>query len=217
MKLLPLSFFRRPAEVVARDLLGATIVSDLGGCRTSGMIVETEAYLGIDDPASHAYRGRRHAGNGSLYGPPGSWYVYRSYGIHWCANLVCAGPGPGGAVLLRAVLPVEGVETMRMRRGGVRDRALGNGPGKLCQALSISNALDGRPMRDSAVVVGGMRETTLVQVTPRIGITKAVEWPLRFLVEPAGPSPAGSEGVRASTRRPSLPVASFRARSAVRP
>ena len=218
MKLLPLSFFRRPAEVVARDLLGATIVSDLGGCRTSGVIVETEAYLGVDDPASHAYRGRRHAANESLYGPPGSWYVYRSYGIHWCANLVCDGPGPGGAVLLRAMLAAEGVETIRMRRGGVRDRDLGNGPGKLCQALSISNALDGRPMRDSAVqMVGATRETHAVQVTPRIGITKAAEWPLRFLIEPAGPLPAGSQGMRASTRRPSLPVASSRARSAVHP
>jgi len=192
VKPLPLLFFRRPAEVVARDLLGATIVSDLGGCRTSGMIIETEAYLGVDDPASHAYRGRRHARNESLYGPPGSWYVYRAYGIHWCANLVCDGPGPGGAVLLRAMLPAEGVATMRRRRGGVRDRDLGNGPGKLCQALSISNALDGRPMRDSAVLmVGATRETHAVQVTARIGITKAAEWPLRFLIEPAGPPPAG--------------------------
>jgi DNA-3-methyladenine glycosylase len=217
VKPLPVSFFRRSAEVVARDLLGATIVSTLGGARAAGRIIETEAYLGRDDPASHAYRGRLHRGNASLYATPGTWYVYRSYGIHWCANLVCEGPGPGGAVLLRAILPAEGVETMRGRRGGAGDRDLSNGPGKLCQALSISDALDGTPMRGSAVVVAGAGPETLsVLVTPRIGITKAVEWPLRFLIEPAGTAPAGSRGTRASTRRLLIPVSSFRARTAVR-
>ena len=96
MKPLPATFFRRPAEVVAKDLLGATLLSTIGGRRCSSIIVETEAYLGYDDPASHAYRGRRHRGNESIYGPPGSWYVYRSYGIHWCANLVAREAGPGG-------------------------------------------------------------------------------------------------------------------------
>jgi len=218
VKPLPISFFRRPAEVVAQDLLGATIISTLGGARASGRIIETEAYLGRDDPASHAYRGRLHRGNASLYATPGTWYVYRSYGIHWCANLVCEGPGPGGAVLLRAILPAEGVETMRGRRGGARDRDLSNGPGKLCQALSISDALDGVPMRGSDVlVVGAGRETRPVLVTPRIGISKAADWPLRFLIEPAGTRPAGSEGTCPSIRRPSVPALSFRARTAVRP
>src|SRR5262249_7760032 len=109
---LPTSFFRRPAEIVARDLLGSTIVSQLGRVRLSGIIRETEAYLGHDDPASHAYLGRKHNGNLNLYGPPGTWYVYRSYGIHWCANLVCGRPSPGGAVLLRGVFPGEGLEVM---------------------------------------------------------------------------------------------------------
>ena len=86
---LPVSFFERPADLVARELLGTLVVSTIEGRRTGGRIVETEAYLGRDDPASHGYRDRRHAQNESLYGPPGSWYVYLSYGMHWCANLVC--------------------------------------------------------------------------------------------------------------------------------
>jgi DNA-3-methyladenine glycosylase len=180
---LSLSFFRRPAEAVARDLIGATIVSTLHGARVTGRIVETEAYLGEDDPASHAYRGRRHPGNASLYGPPATWYVYRSYGIHWCANLVCAVPGAGGAVLLRGVVPMEGWEVLRQRRGPVPERRLADGPGKLCQALGITRSLDGAAMRDSAVLIGATpkRPVGEVLVTPRIGITKAADWPLRFV------------------------------------
>ena len=183
MRPLPTAFFQRPAEVVARELLGARIVSQLGSTSLVGTICETEAYLGRDDPASHAYQGRRHNGNQNLYGPPGTWYVYRSYGIHWCANLVCGRPAPGGAVLLRGVLPLEGIALMRRRRGGIADRLLANGPGKLCQALGITKALDGAPMRRSAVLValgGAVRGE--VRVTPRIGITKAVDWPLRFVL-----------------------------------
>ena len=185
MKPLPLSFFRRPAEVVARDLLGATIVSAAGGSRTGGVIIETEAYLGHDDPASHAFRGRRHAGNQSLYGAPGTWYVYRSYGIHWCANLVCNGSPAGGAVLLRGIIPSHGLATMQQRRGAARPRDLANGPGKLCQALGITRALDGLPMASAPVrilpasVPSGFR----VRTTPRIGISKATDWPLRFIGE----------------------------------
>lgn len=186
MRLLSNGFFRRPAEVVARDLLGATIASGIGPRRTAGVIVEAEAYLGREDPASHAYGGRRHRGNTSLYSAPGTWYVYRSYGIHWCANLVCAGPPAGGAVLLRAVRSLQGLELIRRRRGPVADRDLCNGPGKLCQALGITRTLDGRTMRDSPVVVGkdGKAAAGAIEVTPRIGITKAVDWPLRFLLRP---------------------------------
>ncbi len=156
----------------------------MGGERIGGVIVETEAYLGYDDPASHAFRGRRHGGNESLYGLPGTWYVYRSYGIHWCANLVCQGSGGGGAVLLRAVQPTEGVAVMRRRRGTVDDRLLADGPGKLCQALGITRALDGRSMPASPVRVLAPANATKrsVRTTPRIGITKAADWPLRFLL-----------------------------------
>ncbi|HEX5817657.1 MAG TPA: DNA-3-methyladenine glycosylase, partial [Gemmatimonadales bacterium] len=99
---LPVSFFTQPTEQVARELLGKVVVSQVGGVPTAGRIVETEAYLGHDDPASHGFASRRHARNVSLYGPAGTWYVYLSYGVHWCCNLVCEGKGLGGAVLLRA-------------------------------------------------------------------------------------------------------------------
>ena len=184
MKPLPVSFFRRPADVVARELLGGVIVSTAGRRRCTALIVETEAYLGRDDPASHAFGGRRHRGNASLYANPGIWYVYLSYGMHWCANLVCLGPEAGGAVLLRAVSPLEGVETMRRRRGSVAERDLANGPGKLCRALGITRALDGVPMVESEVRIErpAAFESAAIRVTPRIGITKAVDWPLRFLL-----------------------------------
>ena len=141
--------------------------------------------MGHDDPASHAYLGRRHAGNQSLYGPPASWYVYRSYGIHWCANLVVRGPAGGAAVLIRALAPVSGAGLMQARRGNVPSRHLTTGPGKLTQALGITRELDGAPMRDSPVMVGEMtkRPAPEILVTPRIGITKAQDWPLRFLLK----------------------------------
>lgn len=184
MKPLPASFFDRSAELVARELLGARLSVRARSTRLAGIITEVEAYLGRDDPASHAYRGRRHRGNASLYRPPGTWYVYRSYGIHWCANLVCGRPAPGGAVLLRGILPLDGVPLMRRRRRGVADRHLTNGPGKLCQALGITVALDGNLMWRSAVTVSAGNGAGMgsVLTTPRIGITKAVDWPLRYVL-----------------------------------
>jgi DNA-3-methyladenine glycosylase len=193
---LPVSFFDRAADVVGRELLGALVVSRAGGVLTSARIVETEAYLGYRDPASHGYLHRRNERNAALFGPPGSWYVYLSYGIHWCANLVCEAEGTASAVLLRALEPVEGIRTMRERRGGVDDRDLCSGPGKLCQALGITRDLDGRMMPDADVVVlpPTVALPVEVEVTPRIGITKAVDWPLRFLV-------AGNRHVSRMARR----------------
>jgi DNA-3-methyladenine glycosylase len=180
---LPVSFFHRSAEVVARELLGTTVISLLGGNRVSGRIVETEAYLGHRDPASHAYGYRRNDRNAALYGPAGSWYVYLSYGIHWCANLVCGVGGEGSAVLLRALEPLEGLETMRRRRGPLADRQLCSGPGKLCQALEISRMVDGVGMRESTLtIVEAHAAPAAFTVTPRVGITQAADWPLRFLV-----------------------------------
>jgi DNA-3-methyladenine glycosylase len=181
---LPVEFFTQSAETVARKLLGALVVSTMGGERTAGRIVETEAYLGRDDPASHGYLLRRNSRNEALYGPPGQWYVYLSYGIHWCANLVCWSHGGGSAILLRALEPVEGLDVMRKRRGLEEDRQLCSGPGKLCQALGITRELDGKAMVGSAVQVLAEKVSAGAQiaVTPRIGITKAAEWPLRFLI-----------------------------------
>jgi DNA-3-methyladenine glycosylase len=181
---LPVAFFRRPTEVVAQDLLGTVIVSTAGGELTTARIVETEAYLGYDDPASHGYLHRRNARNQALFGPPGSWYVYLSYGMHWCANLVCQRTGLASAVLLRALEPLDGLDVMRRRRGPVPDRELCSGPGKLCQALGIMRDLDGRGMAESEVMVHRPRSTEedTIVATSRIGITKAADWPLRFVV-----------------------------------
>jgi DNA-3-methyladenine glycosylase len=181
---LPVPFFRRPAEIVAVELLGAIVVSSVGGELTEARIVETEAYLGYDDPASHGYLHRRNARNEALFGPPGSWYVYLSYGMHWCANLVCQRAGLASAVLLRALEPLAGLNVMRRRRGPVPDRELCSGPGKLCQALGITRELDGKKMSGAAVRVlrPGEEEETSILATPRIGITKAADWPLRFVL-----------------------------------
>lgn len=199
---LPVSFFARPADVVARELLGSLVVSRVGGVVTAGVIVETEAYLGYHDPASHGYLHRRNERNAALFGPPGTWYVYLSYGMHWCANLVCEVEGRASAVLLRALEPVEGLEVMRARRGGVADRLLCAGPGRLCQALGITRALDGSAMRASAVTVlpppRGAPPAPHA-VTPRIGITKAADWPLRYHVE--GNRFVSRAGARGGARR----------------
>ncbi len=180
---LPVSFFHRSADLVALDLLGTTVTSTIGGFRTSGTIVEVEAYLGCRDPASHAYRNRRNSRNAALFGPPGSWYVYLSYGIHWCANLVCGVRGEGSAVLLRALEPLDGLEVMRGRRGPLADSQLCSGPGKLCQALEITREVDGALMWGSALTVAGTSAAPpAFAVTPRVGITQAADWPLRFLI-----------------------------------
>ncbi|HEX6644002.1 MAG TPA: DNA-3-methyladenine glycosylase [Gemmatimonadales bacterium] len=180
---LPVRFFARPAEVVARELVGTVMRSEIGGVVTAGRIVETEAYLGAEDPAAHGYLGRRNARNASIFGPPATWYVYLSYGMHWCANLVAAREGEAAAVLVRALEPLEGIETMRARRRGVPDRHLCAGPGRLCEALGITRELDGTVMARSPVSVlrDGVPRPE-VRVTPRIGITKAADWPLRFVL-----------------------------------
>ena len=187
---LPVRFFRRPADVVARELIGCVVISRLGDVVTAARIVETEAYLGVDDPASHAWKGRRNVQNDAIYGAPGTWYVYRSYGIHWCANLVCLEEGIAAAVLLRALEPLEGLELMRARRGDVADRLLTSGPGRLTMALGITRALDGAAMRASPVTVHEGEGTPAITTTARVGITRAVEWPLRF-VETGSPWASG--------------------------
>jgi DNA-3-methyladenine glycosylase len=176
--------------VVARELIGCVVVSRIDATVTAARIVETEAYLGVEDPASHAWNGRRNVQNDAIYGAPGTWYVYRSYGIHWCANLVCLEEGVAAAVLLRALEPLEGLEVMRLRRGGVPDRLLASGPGRLTMALGMTRALDGTAMRTSAITVHHGEQPAAVTATARVGITRAVEWPLRF-VETGSPWASG--------------------------
>ncbi len=180
---LPAKFYDRDTEQVARDLLGAVLRRTTSGGVASGRIVETEAYLGEHDLACHAAAGLT-ARTRWLYGAPGTAYVYFIYGVHWCFNAVTRAVGSPSAVLIRAVEPLDGVELMRERRGDVRERDLTNGPGKLCEALGITGGLNGLPLRKSAIEIlrGEEIPDSRVRVTPRIGITKSAEWPLRWLV-----------------------------------
>lgn len=166
---------------VARGLLGWTLESTIGGVQVAVTITETEAYAGELDPASHAYRGRTRR-NATMFGPAGMLYVYRSYGIHWCMNVVVGKPGLAHAVLLRGGEPQAGLEAMRERRG--RSTDLTNGPGKLCQALAVTGAQDGHDLRSGPIrlLPGPGRGGRSVQRTPRIGISKATKRPWRFVL-----------------------------------
>jgi DNA-3-methyladenine glycosylase len=165
-------FDRHPAQV-ARELIGAFIAVDGVG----GLIVETEAYH-HEDPASHAYGGETPR-NAAMFGPTGHAYVYRSYGLHWCLNLVC-GEDAGNAVLIRALEPTSGLELMAERRGTVEARALCSGPGKLCQALAVTRAHDGLALDQPPFVFREASAPSKVAVGPRIGLTKAADTPWRF-------------------------------------
>jgi DNA-3-methyladenine glycosylase len=167
-------FFNRDVHLVARALIGAELL--VGG--VGGLIVEVEAYE-RDDPASHAYRGRT-ARNGAMFGPAGQAYVYRSYGIHWCLNLVCEPAGTPSAVLVRALAPTRGLETMRGRRHIDAARLLCSGPGRLCQALAVTGELDGRALDEPPFALRAATATAEVVAGPRIGISKAAELPWRY-------------------------------------
>lgn len=183
------TFFARPAEIVAQGLLGTRLVSTLGGKRTVGRIVETEAYVGPHDPASHAAeRIGRTRRNATMYGPPGLAYVYRIYGIHWCLNVVTDAEDFPGAVLIRAIEPLEGVDVMRARRwpGGSAepDTRIGSGPGRLAVALAITGDCDGHPLDQPPLALepGERVPPRRIAKGPRIGITRAADWPLRFTI-----------------------------------
>jgi DNA-3-methyladenine glycosylase len=186
---LPASWYKRPAEIVARDLLGAILVSTIDGIHTSGRIVETEAYVGPHDDASHAAtRIGRTARNASMFGPPGIAYVYRIYGIHWCLNIVTDRAEFPAAVLIRAVEPARGLSAMRARRSAgqkhLPDTALTSGPGRLAAALGITALHDGHALdRTPLWVTPGLPvDAASAQAGPRVGITRAVDWPLRFWI-----------------------------------
>lgn len=164
--------FEQAAPTVAVAMIGVTLLIDGVG----GVIVETEAY-DRHDPASHSFRGRTPR-NRAMFGPAGHAYVYRSYGIHWCLNLVC-GIEPGSAVLVRALRPTHGIDTMRTRRLLDAERLLCSGPGRLCQALAVTAALDGTSLFAAPfhLVPGPALD---IIAGPRIGLTRAVDTPWRF-------------------------------------
>ena len=184
----PIAFFNREVTLVARELLGAKFLVDGVG----GLIAETEAYHPTE-PASHSHRGKTER-NASMFLGPGRVYVYRSYGIHWCFNFVCA---DASAILIRAIEPTDGIETMSERRGLVNLRNLCSGPGKLGQALGVTRGAHDGLMVDAPPFSFRPAETPPpVVIGPRIGITKAVDLPWRFGV-------AGSAFLSKAFRPPS--------------
>jgi len=170
-------FFARSVHEVAPELIGATLLVDGVG----GTIVEVEAY-DHEDPAAHGYRGRTER-NASMFGPPGHAYVYRSYGIHWCLNLVCEEEGSASAVLLRALEPTSGLDAMRARRGREDDRLLCAGPGRLCQALAVTREHDGMPLDQPPFELRARAHKPDVVAGTRVGITRAAERPWRYGLE----------------------------------
>lgn len=177
-------FYARPTEAVARGLLGQILVSDVGGRRrqTAGRIVEVEAYIGPQDPACHAYGHRRTARTEPLYGPPGTAYVYFTYGMHWCLNAVTEPQDYPAAVLIRALEPIAGFATMRTRRG---KEPLCSGPARLCEALGVTGKLNGVSLQQGLlrIVEGKKPKPGDIVTGPRIGITQAADWPLRFYLK----------------------------------
>ncbi len=180
---LPVDFYDRAAERVARELLGTYLVSDIGGDRCVGRIVETEAYPGPHDPASHAARSiGRTVRNDPMFGPPGTAYIHLNFGIHWCLNAVVGAEGYPAAVLIRAVEPEVGLDVMRERRNGCRDRELTSGPGKLVRALGIGPSLQRHRLTEAplAICVGERLRDDRVVRTTRVGITRGADRRWRY-------------------------------------
>jgi DNA-3-methyladenine glycosylase len=167
-------FFARSVHEVAPNLVGAKLLVEGVG----GVIVEVEAY-DHEDPAAHGYRGRTER-NASMFGPPGHAYVYRSYGIHWCLNLVCEEEGVASAVLLRALEPTDRLDEMRARRALDEPRLLCAGPGRLCQALGVTREHDGLPLDRPPFALEARGGDVDIVAGPRIGITRAADKPWRY-------------------------------------
>jgi DNA-3-methyladenine glycosylase len=192
-RVLPAAFYARDTVTVARELLGAVLVSTAGGEVASGRIVETEAYLGAHDPGSHASTKGVTKRNAVMYGPAGHAYVYFTYGNHHMLNFVTETDGVAGGVLIRAIEPLSGIDVMMSRRAAHRRSAsplgikdLANGPGKLAAALGIGLADNGTPLDGSAtlsVLEGGQRGTSPVSTSGRIGLSSGHEMELRFFLE----------------------------------
>jgi len=182
---LPLDFFARDPRVVAPELLGMLLASSAGGAQCSGRIVEVEAYLGAGDPGSHAATKGVTARNAVMYGPPGTVYVYFTYGNHHMVNLVCCPEGEAGAVLIRALEPLTGLEAMRRRRGDRSDTDLANGPGKLAQALGIDLSDNGSILGQGRLMVYDCPRPRQeeIAVTGRVGLSAGHEMHLRFFIK----------------------------------
>jgi DNA-3-methyladenine glycosylase len=184
---LPRAFYRRDARDLAPDLLNKLLVRvEPGAPRLVARIVEAEAYCGSEDPASHAFRGMTRR-NATMFGPHGHLYVYFTYGMHWCANVVGHAPGDASAVLLRAAAPVEGLQLMRARRLKARsDRELCAGPARLCQAFAITGEHDGTDLTRGALRIAddGTPPPTSPVVTTRVGLRagEGDQSPWRFVV-----------------------------------
>ncbi len=180
---LPRSFYNRPTDTVARELLGKYLVRRLGDEYLIGKIVETEAYIGEDDPACHAARGYTNR-TSIMYGPPGYAYIYFIYGMYNCLNAVTEREGFPAAVLIRALEPVRGIERMKTFRQRADLHSLTNGPGKLCQALQVDRSLNGTDLCDEILFITPGEDIPEHQImrTSRIGIRKGVEHPWRFFI-----------------------------------
>lgn len=184
-KRLSKDFFARPAKTVAVELLGKKLVHSQDGRRISGIIVETEAYIGSEDRACHASRGKTKR-TAVMFGPAGAWYVYMIYGFYYCLNIVTGPSGHASAVLIRALDPVEGRGRMRTLRGGRTDRELASGPGKLCRALDIDKKFNGESATEQESVlfiedVGLKVEPRQIVKARRIGVDYAGCWAKRLL------------------------------------
>jgi len=188
LKKLPRSFYARPALLVAKDLLGKILVRKIGKTILSGEIVEVEAYLGVKDPASHAYRGRTKR-NEVMFREGGCLYVYFTYGMHFCANIVTGRQGTGEAVLIRALEPVTGIEVMKRKRGFPKSAGatptLTNGPGKLCQALGIGRKENGIDLLGDEIylIAGEPIPKSSIGTSGRVGISQGKEKKWRFFVK----------------------------------
>lgn len=176
------SFYSRDTVEVANDLIGCIVESKLGDVRTTGRIVEVEGYIGPDDPAAHGYGNRKTQRNSALFGPPGTSYVYFIYGMHWCFNAVTESEGYPSAVLIRALEPLTGLEAMKRRRATPDETKLCSGPARLCQALGIDGSRNGKSLQIGPVRILPRDEPRVraIYAGPRIGISRAVDWPLRF-------------------------------------
>lgn len=173
-RLLTRKFFARSVHDVAPDLIGATLLVDGVG----GIIVEVEAYHHTE-PAAHSFNGPTPR-NMVMFGPPGFLYVYRSYGIHWCMNFVCEKEGSASAVLIRAIEPTQGIPAMRRRRGLHDERMLSSGPGKLCEAMAVTNKHNGLALDAPPIAIHARTRKPDIVSGIRIGITKAIELPWRY-------------------------------------